>query len=350
MNNMPTFFQNTSRRTGGFSLVEILVGMTIGMLGILVIFQVFSLFEGQNRTTSGSGDAQTNGTIAAYWMERDIRQGGYGISSINLLGCNVLLRTGVTLAATAPVTINHASIPAGDANTDTVLVVYGNSSSSTEGDGITQQPTATVYAVMTPTAFTAGDRVIAEPSTRPAPCSLTLDQVSGAPAGSNVTVTTGQAGVANGTLYNLGQTPKVLAYAIRGGNLTVCDYMANDCGSAGGTGNSSVWVPISSNIVSLRAQYGRDTSGPPMDAIVDAYDQTTPTTACGWARASAVRIGLLARNGQYDKDNVTTSAPTWAGGSFTLSADADWQHYRYKVFQTVVPIRNVTWMGVQTGC
>ena len=33
-----------------------------------------------------------------------------------------------------------------------------------------------------------------------------------------------------------------------------------------------------------------------------------------------------------------------------LSGDANWGNYRYRVFETVVPIRNVAWMGAITGC
>jgi type IV pilus assembly protein PilW len=337
-------------RSAGFSLIEILVGVGIGMIGILVIMQVFTLSEGQRRTTSTGGDAQTTGAIALYTMERDIRQGGYGMASLNLLGCNVTLPNGPTVPA-APVTINPAGIPAGDANTDVVAVFYGNANAAIEGDFIVQQPAATTYTVRTPSNFTSGDFVIAEPSPRPNPCNLTLAQIAAPPTPTTVTVNTGQAGAANGTLFDLGQQPRVLVYAVRNGNLTQCDFTQNNC--TGGVGDNTVWSPVAENIVSLRAEYGRDTSGPPMDGIADVYDQTTPATACAWVRASALRIALVARAGQYDKNDVTTTAPTWAGSATTpidLTADGNWQHYRYKTFQTVVPLRNVAWMGVQSGC
>ncbi len=109
--------------SAGFSLIEILVALTIGMISTLAIMQLFTLSEGQKRSISGGGDAQTNGALALFSLQRDIRQAGYGASALNLLGCNLLLRAGVTLNAMAPVTINHADIPAGDANTDTLLVI-----------------------------------------------------------------------------------------------------------------------------------------------------------------------------------------------------------------------------------
>lgn len=362
--------KHLKRLPRGFSLIEIMVGMVIGMFGIIVIMQVFAVFEGQKRTTTGGGDAQNAGAIALYGVQRDLQQGGYGISSLPLIGCNVQLRAGppaVILNTMAPVTINHASIPAGDANTDTLLVVYGNSNGASEGNGITGA-TGAVYTVQTPTMFSSNDMVIAEPSTRPNPCDLVLDRVVTSAA--QVTVQTGVAlnilPATPATLYDLGAAPKVQAYAIRGGNLTVCDYMVNNCSLAANTGNTAIWVPIANNIVSMRAQYGQDNNANPMDGIVDVFNQTTPATPCGWMKELAIRIALVARNSQPEKTAVTTAAPVWEGSAAnnpagsaatpivltatTVPPGFTWQNFRYKVFQTTVPIRNVVLQGVQTGC
>jgi type IV pilus assembly protein PilW len=360
-----TIAHPTRSRSRGFSLVEIMVAMVIGMFGIIVMVQVFALSEERKRTTTGGGDAMIEGVMSLYGLQRDIRMAGYGIGDTKVLGCNVLLRAGVTLNAMAPVTINHASITGQDANTDTLVVVYGNSNSSPQGDVLS----AAGNIVPTPTFFAANDWVIEAP-TRAAACALTLQQVAGVVAvaagtGAVVTLNSAAAMTKGNTLFNLGQTFKVVAYAIRGGNLTLCDYMVNDCGSAANNGVATVWVPIANNIVSLRAQYGRDTTAPAMDGIVDVYDQTTPaaaaaTTGCSWARVSAVRLVLVARSAQFEKTAVTTVAPEWEGTYLTdgvtvanaidLAGNASWQNYRYKLFQTVVPVRNIAWMGVASGC
>ena len=112
-----------THRTRGFSLVELLVGLVIGMIGVVIMMQIFSVSEGYKRTTTGGDDAQNNGAIGLYGLQRDLRQAGQGTNSFNglvppgaaasLIGCNVTLRAGVTINANAPVTINHASIPAG---------------------------------------------------------------------------------------------------------------------------------------------------------------------------------------------------------------------------------------------
>ena len=96
---------------------------------------------------------------------------------------------------------------------------------------------------------------------------------------------------------------------MRNGNLVVCDYMAADCGdaTAASLANPATWRLVAENIASLRAQYGRDTTGA-MDGTVDTYDQTSPTTACLWARTPAIRLALVARSAQFEKENVTLGA------------------------------------------
>ena len=69
------------------SLVELLVASAIGIIASLAIFQVFAVFEGQKRTTTSGGEAQTSGTLALYTIERDLRQSGYGFNTPDLVGC-----------------------------------------------------------------------------------------------------------------------------------------------------------------------------------------------------------------------------------------------------------------------
>jgi len=335
------------------------------MIAILVMMQTLQVSESRKRTTTGGDDATSVGAIALYGLQRDLRQAGYGISDTDLVGCNLALTASKTLSGLSPATINHASIPAGDANSDTLLVVYGSANGTPQGNLINSQPDTTVYSVQSPASFSNNDYIVATPATRAAACSLLLDKVSGVPVAPNVTVTTGSAGMASGALYNLGAAPRVLAYAIRDGNLTQCDFMASDCADISKINDTTVWAPIAGNIVGLRAMYGSDT-GAAMDGLADTFDQATPTTACGWMRVSAIRLALLSRSAQYEKDAVTTAAPAWYGSAtrtgtvnlpavstpypFDLSAFAAWQHYRYKTFETVIPVRNVTWQGVPTGC
>src|SRR3989338_7895818 len=81
---MPSRQLNRRHHTG-FSLVEIMVGMVIGLLSTIIVMQVFATFEGQKRTTTGGSDAQTNGGVGLYTIERDIRMAGYGFADAT--GC-----------------------------------------------------------------------------------------------------------------------------------------------------------------------------------------------------------------------------------------------------------------------
>ena len=371
---MQRLLKPISRQNAGFGLVEIMVGLVIGMLATVVMLQVFALSEERKRTTTSGGDASITGVMTFYQLQRDIAQAGYGFSVASMFGCNVTwaLPSGSNIATAvplAPVTINPpaAIVPAGDAYTDTLLIIYGNGNGQPQGNTVQSQDGAT-YTVQSPGSFSVGDKVIATTGS----CATTLGIASiSAVTALNVTATSSAAGT---TLYTLGQKPKILAYAIRGGNLTVCDYLANDCGDDSKKENSAVWIPIASNIVTMRALYARDTSAT-MDGIPDAngIDQATPTTGCGWARTPAIQLALVARSTQYEKNVVTktatnapesANAPTWLGEATAhlvgstgalgpdSAADEPWKHYRYKVFQGVLPIRNVAWMGAgaTTGC
>jgi hypothetical protein len=172
-------------------------------------------------------------------------------------------------------------VPAGDANSDTLLVSFGNGDGSPEGDLITvvsgsQVALRTTANFPAPPALGPFQWVAAAPAAATLGCALTLAPVT-AVAAPNLTVA-GTGAVDGGQLFNFGSNPRILAYAVRAGNLTFCDYLTANCGAACTAADGSCsanWIPIANNIVSLRAQYGRDTSIP-MDGIIDTWDQTTP--------------------------------------------------------------------------
>ena len=357
--------QRARRRQRGFTLIEIMVGMVIALVAVIIMTEVLITTESNARSTTSGNDATSNGAVMMHLMQHDLLQAGFGLNSLNLMGCNLTLPNG-TVVPMAPVVINPvlpAAIPAQDANTDVVLVMYGSDNGQPQGNAITLV-SGSNYTVQAPTAFNVNDYVVAVPAS--CATNLTLAQVTGfAPAPSTaLTVNTVQAGAT--TLFNMGQAPRVVGYMVRSGSLTSCDFMATDCT------NALNWVAVAGNIVSLRAQYGRDTSPVgSMTGYVSAWDQTTPTTSCTWARATAVRFALVARSNQYETkvdattgqrvcNAVTTSTPTWSGSTGTSAAPfvppfngstaSDWQCYRYKTFENVAPNRNIVWMGAQAGC
>lgn len=101
------------KANAGFSLIDILVGMVIALLGVIIIFQVFAVSESIKRTTTSGGDALQNGASALFTLENSLKQAGYGIlSSTNLPPLPS------DPAGTAPV-----GITAGAANTSDLLVL-----------------------------------------------------------------------------------------------------------------------------------------------------------------------------------------------------------------------------------
>lgn len=367
------------RRSSGFSLVEIMIGIVLGMLTVIVVMRLFAGTEASKRATTSGDDAQINGTIALYNLERNIRSSGYGFNSFSLLGCSLTYTTtsdttSVTLTM-APVVINPAStvVPAGDANTDTLIVFSTNGNGSSEGDALTAPSTGNgsggTFQVTTSTAFHLYDYVVAQTVQRPATCTLALDQISGVASAPTLNAKLGSSTFPTGSvLFDLGSAPSIRAYAVRNGNLTVCDYRAYNCGNSSYTSplNSTVWVPVASNIVSLRAEYGRDTSAPPLTGVLATYDQVTPggpgdtlPASCTWAQVLGVRLALVARGEQYDKTMPTGTEPSWAGSTVVtsssptnptalpidLSGNTNWQYYRYKTLQTFVPLRDQMWSG-----
>ncbi len=343
MNRIPS-----PRAQRGFSLIELMVGVAVALIAVIVIMQVFQVFEGQRRTTTGGDDAGTTGAIAMSLLQRDLRQAGQGLSHANLLGCTLTMPNGRTVTNLSGVFINDPTVPAGDANTDTLRVVYGTGIGSPEGTRIQAQPAGTTYLVAAPQAFIDDDFVVATPQNRGVACNVALTQVNGPPAGSTVSVDVGAAGVANGALHNWGRAPVIQVYRVSSGRLVVCDFLTRDCTSAA----AANWTELADGVVSLRAQYGVDSSAT-MDSVVDTFDQTNNNTACSWYRRPVLRLSLVLRNGQLEKETVTAAAPAWSvasGAAIDLSGNADWQRYRYKTFESTVALRNVTWQGVITGC
>jgi type IV pilus assembly protein PilW len=358
-----------TRRQRGFSLIEVLIGLLIAMIAVVIIMEALITSDRRTRTTSGANDAMSGGAIMLHMVQSDLLQAGYGINSVKLLGCNLTLPNGKTVPM-APVVIYKPSdtstvVPAGDANTDRLLVVYGSDSGQPEGNTV-YSVAGDAYTVQSPASFNTNDYVVAYPGSCAANLALTQIAATTTTPGVTVNVTAGSGIAATTTLYNLGQTPHVVAYAIRNGALTSCDYMAADCTNT----SAANWTAVGGNIVSLRAQYGRDTNAGTMNGQVDTWDQTTPTSACLWARAPAVRFALVAKSTQYETTlnaagqrvcdaSTTPVAPTWQATTVTapstalpidLSAASDWQCYRYRTFENVAPSRNVVWMGVQAGC
>ena len=119
------------------------------------------------------------------------------------------------------------------------------------------------------------------------------------------------------------------------------------------------------DVVNIQAQYGVSATAKNnvITQWVDASGATwgPANTVDNRNRIKAIRVAVVARNGTMDIQNVLTSAcssttaaaPTglcaWEGTAASpapvidLSNDPNWAHYRYRVFESIIPLRNMIW-------
>jgi type IV pilus assembly protein PilW len=357
-------------RSRGLSLVEILVASAIGIIASLAIFQVFAVFEGQKRTTTSGGEAQTSGTLALFTIEREVRQAGFGMNSVDFLGCAVqgwdqVAGAAITPWSFAPIVITQGagSTPGVAGAPDTVTIAYGTGETLPAPVQISVGSLGTTddfVKVIDTYGFRPGERVVIAEAGKP----CTMGQVSAVPpdplvggdtqkmnlqAAAYIDPVTGSllptrynnpAGLGtqyttSGKVYNLGASTSIKVYSIENAQLIV-------------QATGALPTPIYDNIVQLQAEYGKDTDA---DGIIDLFEAVAPANAAQWATVLAVRIALVARSSLYEKEEVSpatlrlwddsAAAPTTTGPVWTLTADE--RHYRYKVFQTMVPLRNMIW-------
>ena len=337
----------------GLSLVELMVALVIGMLTTLVIMQVFSAFEGQKRATIGSADAQTNGSIALHSIVRDLQIAGFGLLATN--NANPYLCDPMPTvdhdnnAATAaipmiPVSITDGGNAAG--SSDTLSLSFGNTLfggspnivSASTGGRVTIS--SNLGCQVNDIALLINGNVCA--TTRVTDLGNPVDNTSVGLA------SLAAVSVGNSFLSCLGAWTNTV-YRVNNGNL-----------EANGT-------PIVTGIVALRAQYG--ISATANDNQINAWVSASaapwnaaPLAIADRNRIKAVRIAVIARTDLYEREVVSSAcssttinnpAPTgvcaWAGSAASpaptidLSNTADWDHYRYRVFETIIPLRNVIW-------
>lgn len=368
-----------ARKASGFTLIEVMVGMTVAIIGLLVIAGVLAVSSRQKETTSSGADAQTSGAIAAYLIERDLRVAGYGINFSSLLGCVIhAYDEGVSPAREFTLTVAPVVIAAGTGGAygtpDTVTVSYATSDVGFAAPRLTQAHNGNNanYKVDNRFGFHEGDVVVVSEdgvdSNGDGVDDCTLAQVTGVPgspgqtdnlihnsgnytnvSGQNVPARYNKPGglgitySTNARIYNLGALPGNIVYAIdpTTSQLTSVDNLAQASGTAAG---------IAENIVFLRAAYGKDTDG---DGTVDTYDRTTPTTSAAWQQVIAVRLAVAARSRQRDGALVSPASLTLlpartlpngtTSAAETLALTDEQRHYRYKIFSTLVPLRNQIW-------
>jgi len=366
----------------GFGLVEIMVGLVVGMISMVVVLQVFQNAEGRKRTVTTSADAQSNGAIALYMVENDARMAGWGMSPSVYAECHKTYsycdgseecggKEGELAGMNfAPLLITDGA----EGGPDTVAVQYF----ADPEDGAFRMPSSAKLTRSKP----QGSAV------------LDVNSVSGCEEGDMVLLRqAGSCTLANIThIMDIEKAPKLQhnpgkdgwfnppasyqnqhnwpAYT-KGANLTcfkrspasatftkayAIDPATRNLESSENGGAPEM---VMADIVDLQAQYGiTDPGGQKVTSWVNADADPWKKPGPGdWPRIKAMRMVVVARANQYERTKnekgvcTTTTAttvaswPKWAAYN-TNKYPADWGCYRYRVFETVVPLRNIIWSNV----
>lgn len=354
------------RRQRGMGLIEIMVAIVIGMLAVLVVYQVFAVSEGMKRNTTGASDAQQNGLFSIFALGTELANAGNSISlaAAELSTCP---NTGNPATTLRPIPVLIVA-GADDDTPDSFIVNYSTARTLTiPVTFLAQSPANNQFVVQSPNGFAVGNRIIAVQQTT-GKCTMStisnrapkLPPAETPQAGGKITVTTTTAAAADfmtisdvdpARLIDLGPAggPQRMQYDVQKEVLRSTDLL-----TAG-----AVASPLASNVVNMKVQYGIDTSGT-ADNILDTWvpatgnwssDNVMAANLAKLTQIKAVRIGLIVRSEQYDRD-VTGKTP-WTlfdcpahdntcPGRLTGTLPANW---RYRTYETVIPLRNQLWNG-----
>jgi len=327
----------------GFSLIEIMVGLAIGMLVTLVIMQAFSVFEGQKRSTTGTADAQTNGNVALYNIQRDVQMAGFGLPELSLESSPMKCDPSPSYddpdtPFVESIDMFPITIVDGGTGSDQITVRYGDAPMGGVSSDISSNPTALPEIVVD---NNMGCKVnnVAMIVNEKGICAMT--KIRTVTPTTKVTVAVDDGG-------KVAKATESGASLFCLGNWSTVGYGVNN-GVLERSGEPSV-----AEIVNIQAQYGiSDTAN---NNKVTSWVNATGIWAAGVItvadrnRIKAVRVAVVARNGQMEKEVVTLNAPVaWpdeAGSpapAINLTTIADWQNYRYRVYETMIPLRNIIW-------
>jgi type IV pilus assembly protein PilW len=384
------------RRQHGFSIVELMVAVVIGMLALLFATKMITGSEQGRHNALGGSDAMQNGMLAMFSISNDANQAGFGMNDPILAGCNTDM-TDISGYALAPATrAGNAITPlasvvivnGGDAP-DQISFYAGGALAGTASVRLVDNYTAgTSFGIdREPYGFNAGDVIVVapeKPDALSAKCGLR--QVSIKPPAGAVTKTlrfdTGTAFRFNSgsvpvnysgnaaRVFNLGPAAKLSfhTWSVDHGYLRLS---ATDLAGTGGTPTA-----VTDNIVSIKALYGFDTrvgdNFKPEDStqigkwsatMLDADNDGVSGGPGDYQRIVAVRIAVVARNKAPERPAAGQACSTTPDRPVLFAAaqpsgvpivsvtptvavagdTVDWKCYHYRVFENIVPIRNSAW-------
>lgn len=372
-----------SRRQGGFSIIDVMVGIVIALIAVLVIYQVFDISEGIKRNATGAGDAQQNGLLSTFMMSLQAADAGANLAVVgeDLDVCPVgdgssLDDVKATLRP-FPLLITDSG---SDTTSDSFVVNYGAAERVVTTAIFQSTPllfdSSADYVVQSPLGFKNGDVVVLISGSGvglgAGKCTSSIINQDVAAANSDGFVTLPHTAPTDASQYpssssllDLGPNPRRIQYSVdTNGALQSLELFNVTDGTTS--------VPIANNIVLMKLQYGiaDPATGFLQKWVKAGVDGTEDWSASqilqksfvDLSRIKAVRIGLVVRSESYDKCAYADVCPdpTTNSFSYTLFSQCDGipcpdpltgaldptpgkGNFRYRVYETVIPLRNEVW-------
>lgn len=384
MNRTPS--TSTGRRTGhgtcGFSLIELLVAMTIGLVLTLVLTNMMVQQEAGRRAVTGGNDLTSNAAFSSYALDRELRSAGSGFTDgwANSFGCvlhasrsgsQILPRVGTFPAPFAAIPAGVTLAPviihsgAGAGGSDVLAVAAGAA-------GLTE----TVMPVLPSSAIAGQVRLYNTLGMRGGDLALIMEAnrgcmlqevTAGFTGGATQPLTFAgayAANVINGlaltgfTIANnasisilgnvTGNRPRLQLFGL-GANDTLFSY---DLLRLDGL---DVPQPLIEGVADMRAVYGiANAAGTlvaweaPTGATYGVAALTNNTVAAQQTLRSivAIRVGLVLRSDLVEREAITATNLTLfsdlpAGVQYAYAVPAARQNQRFRTVEFTIPLRNV---------
>lgn len=377
--------RRVGRVSRGFSLVELLVAMAIGLILTLAITTVMSNSEGAKRSITSTNDANQTGTYVSYVLDRTLRSAGSGYAQRwnEAFGCriNASRDNQVMLPRTTPLPDPFAAMPttvalapvvitkgAGANGSDILTIMTG-----TGGFGETAQ------RVMPSSITSTGLRLPNTLGLRGNDLLLLVEEGLGCmlqQVQNGFTGTSDQQVLFSGRYYTTtGTSVSMASYGTSTTSTTYALHLGNAVDNApifqmiGIGANNTLMsydllriadadaaVPMAEGVVQMRALYGVDTTGDGrQDMWVDPgtapYNAATLVDGSAASRLNlrrivSVRLGLVLRGTSIEREDVAPSTITLfddlgAPLSQTLQLTTAERKQRHRAIEVTVPLRNV---------
>jgi type IV pilus assembly protein PilW len=332
------------RRECGITLVDVVVALVLALFTIVVVSQSFVVIQTIRRSVSAAADAHGTAVFALQTLAIAAENAGAGIAQAASAfdSCPVSADIATTLRPVSLVITDggRADRP------DTLAVRQSFSTRALPARFVAAAVAGNSFLVEAVDGFEIGDRVIA--SSRTGQCAI-ADVTAVTPGGPSSTRIRWPISRRHRSL-NLGTA----AAGRRPDDVTT--LRKTDLA------NGDAPNPLLSNVANLKFQYGIYSDG---DGLLDTW--VAADAAGGWSAANvlaaprtmldrikALRIGIIARTEYPDRtqtrgfhwvlfdcerDDKTTCPGRLEGTIAAATAGG----YRYRVLETVVPLRNLLW-------